>query len=117
MAANSLILPNLSITQPESGEVNAMKSPGIVRTSFVKVSAEALSGNALVISGKEGAIVAPAITVIMLQNKMVIFTSLFLFMRQWLTAKEPTTLLISSECVRQMYKPNRSRKTVGVIER
>jgi hypothetical protein len=61
--------------QPENGAVIAMNKPGIVSTSFTKVSADGLPGKALVISGKEGAMVAPAITVIMLQNRMVTLAS------------------------------------------
>ena len=61
--------------QPEMGDVNAMKRPGMVRTSLTNVSAPGVSGKALVISGREGAMVAPAITVIILQNRMVTLRS------------------------------------------
>ena len=63
------------MNQPENGEVKAMASPGIVNTSLTSVTAAGLSGKAFVISGKEGAMVAPAITVIMLQKRMVAFAS------------------------------------------
>ena len=64
--------PKRSMIQPETGEVSAMNSPGMVNTSFTSVSAAGLSGKAAVISGNEGAMVAPAITVIMLQSNIVI---------------------------------------------
>lgn len=45
----------------------------MVSTNLTNVSAEGLSGKAAFISGKEGAMVAPAITVIILMNRIVIF--------------------------------------------
>lgn len=67
-----------------------MKRPGIVRINLTRVSAEGLWLNALVISGNDGAIVAPAITVIILQKRMVNFTSDLFFKSRFINLSKNT---------------------------
>ncbi|MCR6653906.1 MAG: hypothetical protein NVV73_21525 [Cellvibrionaceae bacterium] len=69
---NSFFLSQRSSNRPISGAHAAIINPGIARTIFTSNSACTMAANVFSIAGSAGAMVAPAMTVMVLASRRVI---------------------------------------------